>query len=145
LLLNKALYELKQLTRIWFYTLKLILLKLRFKELNSEACLFINNNIKVIICLYVDDLVILTLNEVIFNDFIKSISQDFKIKNLRVIKDYLGIDINLNINKGFIKLSQETYINKVFNKYNLEDIKIKFTLMDSYVKLKPNKEQVNKE
>ena len=90
-------------------------------------------------------MIILTLNKVIFNNFIKSISQDFKIKNLGVIKDYLGIDINLNINKGFIKLSQETYINKVLNKYNLEDIKIKFTLMDSYVKLKPNKEQVNKE
>ena len=68
-------------------------------------CLFINNNIKVIIYLYVDDLAILALNEIIFNDFIKLISQDFKIKNLRVIKNYLSIDINFNINKGFIKLS----------------------------------------
>jgi len=69
------------------------------------VCLFINNNIKVIIYLYVDDLAILALNEIIFNDFIKLISQDFKIKNLRVIKNYLSIDINFNINKGFIKLS----------------------------------------
>ena len=82
-------------------------------------CLFINNNIKVIIYLYVDDLAILALNEIIFNDFIKLISQDFKIKNLRVIKNYLSIDINFNINKGFIKLSQAIYINKVLNKYNL--------------------------
>ena len=74
-------------------------------------CLFINNNIKVIIYLYVDDLAILALNEIIFNDFIKLISQDFKIKNLRVIKNYLSIDINFNINKGFIKLSQVIYIN----------------------------------
>jgi len=69
------------------------------------VCLFINNNIKVIIYLYVDDLAILALNEIIFSDFIKLISQDFKIKNLRVIKNYLSIDINFNINKGFIKLS----------------------------------------
>ena len=140
MLLNKALYKLKQLTRIWFYTLKLILLKLGFKELNNEVHLFINNNIKVIICLYVNDLIILTLNEIIFNDFIKSISQDFKIKNLKVIKDYLEININLNINKGFIKLSQETYINKVFNKYNLKNTKIKSTSINSYIKLKSNKE-----
>ena len=105
LLLNKVLYRLKQLARIWFYTLKPKLLKLGFKSLNSEACLFINNNTKVIICLYIDDLAILAPNNIIFNDFIKSISQDFKIKNLGVIKDYLSIDINFNINKGFIKLS----------------------------------------
>jgi hypothetical protein len=74
LLLNKALYKLKQLARIWFYTLKLKLLKLEFKSLNSETCLFINNNIKVIICLYVNDLTILAFNKIIFNDFIKSIS-----------------------------------------------------------------------
>jgi hypothetical protein len=145
LLLNKALYGLKQSARIWFYTLKPKLLKLGFKSLNSEACLFINNNTKVIICLYVDDLAILAPNKIIFNDFIKSISQDFKIKNLGVIRDYLGIDINFNINKGFIKLSQATYINKILNKYNLQDTKIKSTPMDSYIKLEPNKEQANKE
>ena len=143
--LNKALYGLKQSARIWFYTLKPKLLKLGFIVLNSEACLFINNNTKVIICLYVDDLAVLAPNEDIFNDFINSISKDFKIKNLRVIKDYLGIDIDFNLNKGFIKLSQETYINKILNKFNLQDAKIKSTPMDSNIKLEPNKEQANKE
>jgi len=103
--LNKALYGLKQSARIWFYTLKPKLIKLGFKVLNSEACLFINNTTKVIIYLYVDDLAILAPSKAIFNNFIKDISIDFKIKNLGVIKDYLGININLNINKGSIKLS----------------------------------------
>ena len=143
--LSKALYGLKQSARIWFFTLKPKLLKLGFKVLSTEACLFINNTTKVIICLYVDDLAILAPNKAIFNDFIKSISIDFKIKNLGVIKDYLGIDINLNIDKGFIKLSQETYINKVLNKFNLQDAKIKSTPMDSNIKLEPSKEQANKE
>jgi len=143
--LNKALYGLKQSARIWFYTLKPKLEKLGFKVLNSEACLFINNTTKVIICLYVDDLAILAPSETIFNNFISSISKDFKIKNLGVIKDYLGIDIDFNLNKGFIKLSQATYINKVLNKYNLQDAKIKSTPMDSYTKLEPNKEQASKE
>ena len=98
-------YGLKQSARIWFYTLKPKLIKLGFKVLNSEVCLFINNITKVIICLYVDDLAILAPSKAIFNNFIKDISIDFKIKNLGVIKDYLGININLNINKGFIKLS----------------------------------------
>src|ERR1700761_9458519 len=95
------------------YTLKLKLKNLSFKVLNNEACLFINKIIKVIIYLYVNDLIILAFNEIIFNDFIKFISKDFKIKNLKVIKDYLRIDIDFNLNKGYIKLSQETYINKV--------------------------------
>ena len=103
--LNKALYGLKQSARIWFYTLKPKLIKLGFKVLNLEACLFINNTTRVIIYLYVNDLAILAPSEAIFNNFIKDISIDFKIKNLGVIKDYLGININLNINKGSIKLS----------------------------------------
>jgi hypothetical protein len=86
------------LARIWFYILKPKLIKLGFKVLNSEACLFINNTTRVIICLYIDDLAILAPSEAIFNNFIKDISIDFKIKNLRVIKDYLSININLNIN-----------------------------------------------
>jgi hypothetical protein len=113
--------------------------------LNSKACLFINNNTKVIICLYINDLAIIAPSEIIFNDFIKLISQDFKIKNLGVIKDYLGIDINLNTNQGFIKLSQETYINKILNKYNFQDAKTKSSPMDSYLKLELNKEQASKE
>jgi Reverse transcriptase (RNA-dependent DNA polymerase) len=135
--LNKALYGLKQSARIWFYTLKPKLLELGFRVLNSKACLFINNNTRVIICLYVDDLAILAPSEVIFNDFIKSIKKDFKIKNLGIIKDYL--EINFNFNKDFIKLSQANYINKVLNKYNLQDAKIKSTLINSYIKLEPNK------
>jgi hypothetical protein len=74
---------------------------------------------KVIICLYVDDLAILAPSKAIFIDFIKLIKKDFKIKNLGVIKDFLGININFNPSKGLIKLSQATYINKVLTKYNL--------------------------
>ena len=85
------------------YTLKLKLKNLSFKVLNNKACLFINKIIKVIIYLYVNDLIILAFNEIIFNDFIKFISKDFKIKNLKVIKDYLRIDIDFNLNKGYIK------------------------------------------
>ena len=103
--LNKALYRLKQLTRIQFYTLKPKLLKLEFKVLNTKSCLFINNNTKVIICLYIDNLAILAPNKSIFNNFINSISKDFKIKNLGVIKDYLSINIDLNLNKDYIKLN----------------------------------------
>ena len=57
-----------------------------------------------------------------------------------IIKDYLNININFNINKEFIKLSQAIYINKIFNKYNLQDTKIKSIPIDSYIKLEFNKE-----
>ena len=95
------------------------MLKLGFKVLSTKVYLFINNTTRVIIYLYINNLAILAPSEAVFNSFIRDIKEDFKIKNLGVIKDYLKININLNINKGFIKLSQETYINKVLNKFNL--------------------------
>ena len=65
--------------------------------------------------------------------FITQIKSYFNIKELGLIKDYLGIDIDLKPNK-YIKLSQTTYINKVLAKFNMKDAEP----MDSKVKLEPN-------
>jgi hypothetical protein len=144
--LNKALYSLKQSAKIWYYTLKNVLLnKLGFTVLQSKSCIYINKELNIVICLYVNDLAIIAPNLNIINTFISQIKKYFKIKDLRLIKDYLGIDIDLNLKKGYIKLSQEKYIEKTLVKYNMEANNLIYTLMDSKAKLEPNKEQANKE
>ena len=35
----------------------------------------------------------------------KSLEKYFKLKNLGLVKNYLGIDIDLNISKAYIKLN----------------------------------------
>ena len=52
----------------------------------------------------------------------------------------MGIDINLNLDKGYIKLSQAKYIDKVLAKFSMKSSNPVFTPMDSRAKLEPNKE-----
>ena len=143
--LNKALYGLKQSARIWYYTLKEKLVsELGFSVLQSEYCIYINKKLNIIICLYVDDLAIIAPDINIINTFISQIKKYFNIKNLGLITDYLGIDIDLNLKEGYLKLSQAKYIDKILVKYGLEASNPIYTPMDSKAKLEPNKKQANK-
>jgi hypothetical protein len=104
--LNKALYGLKQSARIWFYTLKEVFInKLSFINLISETSIFINKELNIIISLYVDDLAIIGLNITDIKSFIKELKTYFNLKDLSLIKDYLGVEIDYNLNKGTLKLS----------------------------------------
>jgi hypothetical protein len=66
--LNKALYDLKQAGRHCNETLTKTRLKLNFRRLNSEPCIFVkNNNEKEIVCIlavYVDDILLAKGNNV---------------------------------------------------------------------------------
>lgn len=145
LLLNKALYGLKQSARIWYITLTTTLKTLGFKALPSEECVFINKDINIIICIYVDDMAIIGPKESDIKDLINKIKEHFNIKDLGPIKDYLGIDINYQPNKGILKMSLGTYINKVLNRFNFINSRSTSLPMDPKLKLEANKGQASKE
>ncbi|EKD12079.1 retrotransposon protein, putative, Ty1-copia subclass [Drepanopeziza brunnea f. sp. 'multigermtubi' MB_m1] len=139
LMLNKALYGLKQSARLWFITLKEVLIqKFSFTPLLVDSCILYNKELKLIISVYVDDLALINPNIDTIKSFIKELQKYFKLKDLRLIKDYLGIDIEYDIKRSYMKLSQESYITKILNRFDMLDCKPKPILMDSKAKLEPN-------
>jgi hypothetical protein len=140
--LNKALYGLKQSARIWYYTLKEVLVtKLGFCNLKAENSIFINKELNIIISLYVDDLAIIGPNLDTIKSFIKELKNYFKLKDLGQIKDYLGVEIAYDLNKGRLKLNQSKYIQKVLDRFNINNKSPKYTPIKANIKLEPNKEQ----
>jgi hypothetical protein len=138
--LNKALYGLKQSARIWYDTLKEVLLnKLDFKSLLAEGSIFINQSTGIILCVYVDDIAVIGPNQQTIKSFISNIKRYFNIKKLGLIKNYLGVDIDYRPQDGYLKLYQAKYINKILAKYGFKDLNPAKTLMDSKAKLEPNK------
>jgi len=138
--LNKALYSLKQSTRIWYYTLKDVLInKLGFITLISENSIFINKELKIIISLYIDDLAIIGPKLETIKSFIKELKKYFKLKDLGLIKDYLGVEIDYDYNKGILKLSQSKYLIKVLERFNISNKNTKYTPLKANIKLEPNK------
>ena len=116
-----------------------------FIILKIENCIFINKESNIILYIYIDDLAVIGPNENIINTFINNIKKHFKVKNLGLIKDYLGIDIKYQPKQNYMKLLQKRYINKLLIKYNIEDYNPAYTPIDPKIKLEPNKELATKE
>ena len=105
LLLWKALYSLKQSARLQFITLKEVLVnKFGFKLILSENCILVNKELKIIICIYVDDLALISPDMSTIKSLIEELKHFFKLKDLGLIKDYLGIEIDYNRDQGYMKL-----------------------------------------
>ncbi|CAL3969519.1 unnamed protein product [Diplocarpon coronariae] len=137
--LNKALYGLKQSARLWFITLKEVLIqKLGFTALLADSCILYNKKLNIIICVYVDDLALIGPNINSIKSFIKGLEEYFKLKDLGPIKDYLGINIEYNQEKGYMKLYQEAYITKLLTRFDMLAGKPKNIPIEPKIKLEPN-------
>jgi hypothetical protein len=79
---------------------------------------------KIIITVYVNNILIIGKNRAVMNFFKKSLNAHFKIKNLGETVNYLGIKIKQNTLNGTIILSQETYIKNIIKKFELENSKL---------------------
>jgi Reverse transcriptase (RNA-dependent DNA polymerase) len=93
--LKKSIYGLKQSLRTWYGKLRSHLLSCDFKINNVNHSLFskINNGITIIVLVYVDDIII-TGNDVTEIKKVKArLRKKFDIKNLGLLKYFLGIEI----------------------------------------------------
>ena len=86
--LRKSLYGLKQSARNWYLTIKTFLNQLDFTPAIQDECLFIKkgeNGIEGLDCLWVDDMVILGLQE----DFVKTLKiklmSNFKLAVMEIL------------------------------------------------------------
>ena len=82
--LRKSLYGLKQSGRNWYLTIKTFLNQLGFTPAIQDECLFIKkgeNGIEGIVCLWVDDMVILGLQEDFCENFKITVIEQFQISS----------------------------------------------------------------
>ena len=123
--LKKSLYGLKQSSRNWNNCLNDFLLSENFKRSDSDACFYskFHNGSIIFILIHVDDLLISSSNK---NDLISvknAMAKRFKIKDLGLLKWYLGVEFKYS--KNSISMSQENFIEKVLEKFNMQDAKTK--------------------
>ncbi|GJU97058.1 zinc finger, CCHC-type containing protein [Tanacetum coccineum] len=90
----------------------------------------------VIICLYVDDMLIFGTDQNQVDETKKLLSSRFSMKDMGEADVILGIKIKRE-NKGIV-ITQSHYIEKILKKFNREDCSPVNTPMDPVEKLKPN-------
>ena len=122
--LNKALYGLRQSGRAWNEKLNNTLLKLNFRRLISEPCIYVRRNkenkIVCILGVYVDD-ILLTCEE---NEIIKTkkqLNENFKLTDLGYASYIIGIKFE-KCQDGYL-LHQCKYLKDILERFNMKDCK----------------------
>jgi len=122
--LNKALYGLKQAGRMWNDTLNKVLLKLNFRRLKSDPCVYVkenkDNKIVCILAVYVDDIIITGKDEEI-NKTKKSIKDNFEATDVGEVDYIIGIKF-VKCKDGYL-IHQKKYLNDILNKFEINKYK----------------------
>ncbi|GJR83535.1 zinc finger, CCHC-type containing protein [Tanacetum coccineum] len=137
--LVKSLYGLKQAPKQWHQKFDKVMLSSGFHLNQSDKCVyskFDNSGKGVIICLYVDDMLIFGTAQNQVDKTKKFLSSRFSMKDMGEADVILGIKIKRE-NKGIV-ITQSHYIEKILKKFNREDCSPVSTPMDPVEKLKPN-------
>ncbi|GJX53064.1 zinc finger, CCHC-type containing protein [Tanacetum coccineum] len=131
--------ERKDLLCLWHQKFDEVVLSSGFHLNQSDKCVyskFDKSGKGVIICLYVDDMLIFGTDQNQVDKTKKFLSSRFSMKDMGEADIILGIKIKRE-NKGIV-ITQSHYIEKILKKFNREDCSPVSTPMDPVEKLKPN-------
>lgn len=118
--LHKAIYRLKQVPKSWYTRLSGFLILNDFNNNMTDTSQFVYKKDRIIIWLiiYVDDLIITGNNELEVENFINHLCQEFKCRDLRIPKSFLGMEVIHNFD-GSLDKNQSRYAFDILAKYNM--------------------------
>nr|KAJ0227703.1 hypothetical protein LSAT_V11C100011740 [Lactuca sativa] len=138
--LKKSLYGLKQAPKQWHQNFDDVVLSNGFALNHADKCVYSKFDTfgkGVMICLYVDDMLIFGTDLEEVDKTKKFLSSSFDMKDMGDSEVILGIRIRKG-NNG-ISISQSHYIEKILKKFNFENCSSVSTPIDPSLKLLPNK------
>jgi hypothetical protein len=138
--LQKSIYGLKQASRSWNLRFDEVIKGFGFIKNEEEPCVYkrTSGSALVFLVLYVDDILLIGNNIPMLDAVKSSLKKSFSMKDLGEAAYILGIKIYRDRSKRLIGLSQSTYIDKVLNRFNMQDSKKGFLPMSHGITLSKN-------
>ena len=136
--LKKSLYGLKQAPRLWYKKFDSFMLNHGYNRTNTDHCVFVkkfSDGDFVILLLYVDDMLIVGQDTNKIEKLKKELSKSFAMKDLGPAKQILGMKITRDRASKRLWLSQEKYIEKVLERFNMAKSKPVNTPLAGHFKL----------
>lgn len=136
--LKKSLYGLKQAPRQWYMKFESVMEKQGYKKTTSDHCVFVqkfSDDDFIILLLYVDDMLIVGRNASRIDRLKKQLNKSFAMKDLGPAKQILGIRISRDRDIKKLYLSQEKYIEKVLQRFNMSKSKVVSSPLASHFRL----------
>ncbi|GJP43358.1 hypothetical protein CLOM_g2831 [Closterium sp. NIES-68] len=121
--LNKAIYGLKQAPRCWYNRQASALEEIRFRASACDESLFLmgEGESLVLLLVYVDDILLFSSSDKEIDGVQRKLTEQFKCKSLGEARYYLGMHIERDTERGWLKLHQGQYINTLAEKYSLQE------------------------
>ena len=110
-----SLYGSRTSPRNWFLTKRESLLRRGFKPSDIDPCLFINEKLQLLCCVYCDDCLIFAPNRATLDNFILELKKEFDLTAEDSIEDYLGVRVSFNKQHNTVTLSQTGLIDKILS------------------------------
>ncbi|GJP71307.1 hypothetical protein CLOP_g2150 [Closterium sp. NIES-67] len=135
--LNKAIYGLKQAPRCWYNRLASALEGIGFRASACDESLFLmgEGESLVLLLVYVDDILLFSSSDKEIDGVQRKLTEQFKCKSLGEARYYLGMHIERDTERGWLKLHQGQYINTLAEKYSLQEEREVVTPLPSEFKL----------
>ena len=121
--LKKSIYGLKQASRQWYIKFHNVISSFGFVENVMDQCIYLKvSGSKVcFLVLYVDDILLATNDKGLLHEVKQFLSKNFDMKDMGEASYVIGIKIHRDRFRGILGLSQETYINKVLERFRMKD------------------------
>lgn len=133
--LKKSIYGLKQSARVWNEKLHKTLINAGMIQAEADSCLYTYKGSQGLLFLlvYVDDILVVSKSPVYVESIEKMLNKHFKIENLGLVTNYLGIRVTKKENAFY--LDQEKYIHSIARQFELENSKpVEIPLSPAYHK-----------
>ena len=108
---------------------------INFQSINSDDCVFFDKSKRIILILYVDNLLIFFQSVENINTMKKKLFQKFRMKNMKRIIFILNIRIKRNTDKKLIVINQIIYIKKFFHEYEMKNVHSMIIFINDYLSL----------
>ena len=118
--LKKSIYRLKQASRQWYLKFHEVITSFSFEENIMDQCIYqkVSGSKICFVVLYVDDILLATNDKGLLYEVKQFLSKNFDMGEASYV---IGSKIHRERSQGILGLSQETYINKVLERFNMKN------------------------
>jgi len=131
--LKKSLCGLKQAPRQWYKRFYSFMIRQSYCRSQYDECIYFQNGS--FIYLLLDDMPIASRDKSLIHKLKTQLSNEFDMKELRATKKILGMEISRDRQVGKLFLSQQKYIERVLDRFNMNNCKLVSTPLAAHLKL----------
>ncbi|PRQ29843.1 putative RNA-directed DNA polymerase [Rosa chinensis] len=136
--LKKSLYGLKQAPRQWYKKFDSFMVGHGYKRTDADPCVYLQRFTGgnfIILLLYVDDMLIVGKDVSMIRKLKADLSKSFDMKDLGPAKQILGMEITRDRQAKKLWLSQERYVERVLERFNMKEAKSVSSPLGNHFKL----------